>query len=143
MRLRTFIVAVCRHAISTATLACASLLGCRLAINSKAADRAARRIEEPLPERERSELQKLVRTHGQPRLQHSSRSEQRLQVRLMRALPLQPPFLIAVMARPSTAVFVEITSQVSSADREALLGTVVANNLPHIAPHSAREGFLN
>jgi hypothetical protein len=28
--------------------------------------------------------------------------------------------------RPSTAVFVEMTSQVSSADREALLGTFVA-----------------
>jgi hypothetical protein len=28
--------------------------------------------------------------------------------------------------RPSTAVFVEVTPQVSSADREALLGTVVA-----------------
>jgi hypothetical protein len=43
----------------------------------------------------------------------------------MRASPLQSPYLIAVTVAPCTAVFVEVTPQVSSADREALLTTVV------------------
>jgi hypothetical protein len=134
------------------------------------------------------ELQKLARAHTPTALatlvEIMSNTASPPNARVAAAVAL----LDRGYGRPSTAVFVEMTQQVSSTDREALLTTVVSamdemaastraaekraieaesagsartlnaggamrglyltlrancNNLPHIAPPSAREGFLN
>jgi hypothetical protein len=73
-----------------------------------------------------SELQKLARTHTPTALatlvEIMSNTASPPNARVFAAVAL----LDRGYGRPSTAVFVEMTSQVSSADREALLGTVVA-----------------
>ena len=72
------------------------------------------------------ELQKLARTHTTTALatlvEIMSNTASPPNARVSAAVAL----LDRGYGRPSTAVFVETTSQVSSADREALLGTVVA-----------------
>jgi hypothetical protein len=67
-----------------------------------------------------SELQKLARTHTPTAIMSNTASPANSRVAAAVAL------LDRGYGRPSTAVFVEMTSQVSSADREALLGRVVA-----------------
>jgi hypothetical protein len=73
-----------------------------------------------------SELRKLARTHTPTELatlvEIMSNTASPPNARVSAAVAL----LDRGYGRPSTAVFVEMTSQVSSAEREALLGTVVA-----------------
>jgi hypothetical protein len=73
-----------------------------------------------------SELQKLARTHTPTALatlvEIMSNTASPPNARVAAAVAL----LDRGYGRPSTAVFVEMTSQVSSADREALLASVAA-----------------
>jgi hypothetical protein len=86
-----------------------------------------------------SELQKLARSHTPTALATL------VQIMSNTANPPNARVSVAVAlldrgyGRPSTAVFVEMTSQVSSSDREVLLGTVVAAMDEMVASARAAE----